>query len=93
MSFLFLSTAYMDNDDMIVYDRIDDFKVFNTVRKRDLEESDFIFVDDDSGVDLSFCQDYVADILKGYTTDDLSVVRDNLDFDEYRDSTFFLMMS
>ena len=78
---------------MIVYDRIDDFKVFNTVRKRELEESDFIFVDDDSGVDLSFCQDYVADILKGYTTDDLSVVRDNLDFDEYRDSTFFLMMS
>lgn len=33
--------------------------------------------------------DYDVCILKGYTTDDLTVVRDNLDFDEYQDSTFF----
>lgn len=88
ISFLVLATSYTD-DEIAINERADSFSVFSTLRKNELNDAEFIYIDSNELMDLTIYEEYATETLKGYGNDDLNLIRSIVDIDVYRDDTFF----
>lgn len=88
ISFLVLATSYTD-DEIAINERADSFSVFSTLRKNELNDAEFIYIDSNELMDLTIYEEYATETLKGQGSDDLNLIRSIVDIDVYRDDTFF----
>lgn len=64
ISFLVLATSYTD-DEIAINERAGSFSVFSTLKKNELNDAEFIYIDSNELMDLTIYEEYATETLKG----------------------------